>query len=188
MARQARAHGGRGDHTLASRRTRLPVLGTAVRGTTRLRGGRSGGVRHARHSSAQIPADERADPALARPMTALAHACLFADRAHPIDGTTPTVNVGTKLGGGIAPFMHPETEAATLEIGVIERLTMTDVHEAVRQVIRHAGPGGPRARRTCPEPARQGAAQPRRPGSALARRGVGRLAVRTRGRARARRD
>jgi acetylornithine deacetylase/succinyl-diaminopimelate desuccinylase-like protein len=91
------------------------------------------------HSAAQIPADERAGIALARAMTALADARLFADIAHPVDGTMPTVNVGTMLSGGITPFMHPETVTATVEVRVIEGMTPADVSEAICAVLAKAG-------------------------------------------------
>lgn len=91
------------------------------------------------HSSAQIPADQRAGITLARAMTALADADLFADAAHPVDGVRPTVNIGTMVAGGITPFMHPETLTATVEIRVIEGMTKTDVHAELRRVIDHAG-------------------------------------------------
>jgi acetylornithine deacetylase/succinyl-diaminopimelate desuccinylase-like protein len=91
------------------------------------------------HSAAQIAASERAGIILARAMTALADACLFADIRHPVDGTTPTVNIGTMLSGGITPFMHPETLSATVEVRVIEGITMTDVHAAIRHVLDQAG-------------------------------------------------
>jgi acetylornithine deacetylase/succinyl-diaminopimelate desuccinylase-like protein len=91
------------------------------------------------HSAAQIAAGERAGVILARAMTALADACLFADISHPVDGTTPTVNIGTMLSGGITPFMHPETVSATVEVRVIEGMTMADVHTAIRRVLEEAG-------------------------------------------------
>lgn len=91
------------------------------------------------HSAAQIPASERAGVILARAMTALADAHLFADIRHPVDGTSPTVNIGTMLSGGITPFMHPETLSATVEVRVIEGMTMTDVHAAIRRVLGEAG-------------------------------------------------
>lgn len=91
------------------------------------------------HSAAQIPAKERAGVALARAMTALADADLFSDLRHPVDGTTPTVNIGTMLGGGITPFMHPETLSATVEVRVVEPMTMADVHTAIRRVVAEAG-------------------------------------------------
>ena len=91
------------------------------------------------HSAAQIPPDQRAGMALARAMTALADAHLFDDAAHPVDGTRPTVNIGTMLSGGITPFMHPETMTATIEIRVIEGMTMADVHADIRQVVTQAG-------------------------------------------------
>ena len=91
------------------------------------------------HSAAQIPPDQRAGMALARAMTALADAHLFDDAAHPVDGTRPTVNIGTMLSGGITPFMHPETITATIEIRVIEGMTMADVHADIRQVVTQAG-------------------------------------------------
>jgi succinyl-diaminopimelate desuccinylase len=94
------------------------------------------------HSAAQIPAEQRAGIALARAMTALADAHLFADAAHSVDGTRPTVNIGTMLSGGITPFMHPETLTATLEIRVIEGMTMPGVHAEIRQVIAQVGLAG----------------------------------------------
>ena len=90
------------------------------------------------HSAAQISAEDRAGMALARAMTALADAQLFAGVRHPVDGTTPTVNIGTMLSGGITPFMHPETLSATVEVRVIEGMTMTDVHAAIRRVLEEA--------------------------------------------------
>jgi acetylornithine deacetylase/succinyl-diaminopimelate desuccinylase-like protein len=94
------------------------------------------------HSAAQIAPDERAGVTLARAMTVLADAGLFADRRHPVDGTTPTVNIGTMISGGITPFMHPETMSATVEVRVIEGMTMPDVHAAIRRVLAAAGLGG----------------------------------------------
>jgi succinyl-diaminopimelate desuccinylase len=94
------------------------------------------------HSAAQIAADERAGVALARAMTALADADLFASVAHPVDGTRPTVNIGTMLAGGITPFMHPESVSATVEVRVIEGMTMAGVHAAIQAVIDAAGLGG----------------------------------------------
>jgi acetylornithine deacetylase/succinyl-diaminopimelate desuccinylase-like protein len=94
------------------------------------------------HSAAQIPADDRAGVALARAMTALADAQLFADVRHPVDGTSPTVNVGTMVRGGITPFMHPETLAATVEVRVIEGMSPASVHDAIRAVLAHAGLAG----------------------------------------------
>ena len=91
------------------------------------------------HSAAQIPADARAGIALARAMTALADAHLFTDLRHPVDGTSPTVNIGTMVSGGITPFMHPEQLVATVEVRVIEGMTMADVHTAIRQVLAEAG-------------------------------------------------
>ena len=91
------------------------------------------------HSAAQIATRERAGVILARAMTALADAHLFADLRHPVDGTTPTVNIGTMLSGGITPFMHPETLSATVEVRVIEGMTMADVHAALRGVLDEAG-------------------------------------------------
>jgi acetylornithine deacetylase/succinyl-diaminopimelate desuccinylase-like protein len=91
------------------------------------------------HSAAQIPARERAGVALARAMTALADGGLFADAAHPLDGTRPTVNIGTMIAGGITPFMHPETLTATVEIRVIEGMTRDGVLAELRRVITRAG-------------------------------------------------
>lgn len=91
------------------------------------------------HSAAQIPAVERAGVALARAMTALADGGLFAKVEHPLDGTRPTVNIGTMIAGGITPFMHPETVTATVEIRVIEGMTKAGVLAEVHRVIGQAG-------------------------------------------------
>lgn len=91
------------------------------------------------HSAAQVPADQRAGIALARAMVALADADLFAEVRHPVDGVGPTVNIGTMIGGGITPFMHPETLAATVEIRVIEGMTRAEVHAELSRVISEAG-------------------------------------------------
>jgi len=87
------------------------------------------------HSAALVPADDRPGVALARAMVALADAQLFADTVHPIDGTRPTVNVGTMISGGITPFMHPESMSATVEVRTIEGMTMADVHARIRSVL-----------------------------------------------------
>ena len=91
------------------------------------------------HSAAQIPAAERAGVALARAMAALADAELFAGAVHPIDGTRPTVNIGTMVSGGITPFMHPESMTAIVEVRVIEGMTMADVHAELRSAVSRAG-------------------------------------------------
>jgi acetylornithine deacetylase/succinyl-diaminopimelate desuccinylase-like protein len=91
------------------------------------------------HSATQIPADLRAGVALARAMTALADADLFADATHSVDGTRPTVNIGTMIAGGITPFMHPETLTATIEIRVIDGMTKADTHAELCRVIGEAG-------------------------------------------------
>ena len=91
------------------------------------------------HSAAQIPAGERAGVTLARAMAALADADLFAGHAHPIDGTRPTVNIGTMVSGGITPFMHPESMTAIIEVRVIEGMTMAGVHDEIRSAVRRAG-------------------------------------------------
>jgi succinyl-diaminopimelate desuccinylase len=91
------------------------------------------------HSAAQIPAGERAGVALARAMAALADADLFAGAVHPIDGTRPTVNIGTMVSGGITPFMHPESMTAIVEVRVIDAMTMPGVHEEIRSALGRAG-------------------------------------------------
>jgi acetylornithine deacetylase/succinyl-diaminopimelate desuccinylase-like protein len=91
------------------------------------------------HSAEQIPAGERAGVALARAMAALADADLFAQDAHPIDGTRPTVNIGTMVSGGITPFMHPESMTAIVEVRVIEGMTMAGVHGELRSALARAG-------------------------------------------------
>jgi acetylornithine deacetylase/succinyl-diaminopimelate desuccinylase-like protein len=91
------------------------------------------------HSAAQVPAGERAGVTLARAMAALAEAELFAAAVHPIDGTRPTVNIGTMVSGGITPFMHPESMTAIIEVRVIEGMTIEGVHDEIRSAVRRAG-------------------------------------------------
>jgi len=91
------------------------------------------------HSAEQIAAGERAGVALARAMAALADADLFAGLEHPIDGTRPTVNIGTMISGGITPFMHPETMTAIIEVRVIEGITQTDVTNEIRSALLKSG-------------------------------------------------
>ncbi len=93
------------------------------------------------HSAASVPTEERAAVALARALTALAESQLFAEAVHPLDGTRPTVNLGTMMAGGITPFMHPETMTATVEVRTIEGMTMGQVHGEVRQVLYDRGLG-----------------------------------------------
>jgi succinyl-diaminopimelate desuccinylase len=94
------------------------------------------------HSAAPVPAGERAGVALARAMAALADAELFAGATHPIDGTRPTVNIGTMVSGGITPFMHPESMTAIVEVRVIEGMTMAGVHDELRSALARAGLAG----------------------------------------------
>jgi len=75
---------------------------------------------------------------LARAMAALAEAELFAGIADPIDGTRPTVNIGTMVSGGITPFMHPETMTAIIEVRVIEGMTKEDVTNELRSALLQA--------------------------------------------------
>jgi len=91
------------------------------------------------HSAAQVPAGERAGVTLARAMAALAEADLFAGAVHPIDGTRPTVNIGTMVSGGITPFMHPESMTAIVEVRVIEGMSMRSVHDELRSAVSRAG-------------------------------------------------
>ena len=91
------------------------------------------------HSAEQLPPGERAGVAPARAMAALAEADLFAGVAHPIDGTRPTVNIGTMISGGITPFMHPETMTAIMEVRVIEGMTIEDVPNELRSALANAG-------------------------------------------------
>jgi acetylornithine deacetylase/succinyl-diaminopimelate desuccinylase-like protein len=91
------------------------------------------------HSAEQIPPGERAGVLLARAMAALAEAELFAGIADPIDGTRPTVNIGTMVSGGITPFMHPETMTAIIEVRVIEGMTKEDVPNELRSALLTAG-------------------------------------------------
>jgi acetylornithine deacetylase/succinyl-diaminopimelate desuccinylase-like protein len=90
------------------------------------------------HSAEQLPAGERAGVILARAMAALADADLFAGAAHPIDGTRPTVNIGTMVSGGITPFMHPETMTAIIEVRVIEGMTKEEVPNELRSALARA--------------------------------------------------
>ncbi|HEU5386458.1 MAG TPA: M20/M25/M40 family metallo-hydrolase [Streptosporangiaceae bacterium] len=91
------------------------------------------------HSAEQIPPGVRAGVLLARAMAALAEAELFAGIADPIDGTRPTVNIGTMVSGGITPFMHPETMTAIIEVRVIEGMTIQDVPNELRSALLKAG-------------------------------------------------
>ena len=93
------------------------------------------------HSAEPIPAGERAGVILARAMAALADADLFPGAADPVDGTRPTVNIGTMLSGGITPFMHPETMTATVEVRVIEGLKQQDVTSELHTALVKAGAG-----------------------------------------------
>jgi succinyl-diaminopimelate desuccinylase len=94
------------------------------------------------HSAEQLPAGERAGVILARAMAALADAELFAGAADPIDGTRPTVNIGTMISGGITPFMHPETMTATVEVRVVEGMTRQAVPNELRAALAQAGLAG----------------------------------------------
>jgi succinyl-diaminopimelate desuccinylase len=93
------------------------------------------------HSAASVPAEERAGVALARALTALADSRLFAEAVHPLDGTRPTVNLGTMIAGGVTPFMHPESMTATVEVRTIEGMTMGQVHGEVRRALHDRGLG-----------------------------------------------
>jgi acetylornithine deacetylase/succinyl-diaminopimelate desuccinylase-like protein len=91
------------------------------------------------HSAEQLPPGERAGVILARAMVALADADLFAGIVHPIDGTRPTVNIGTMISGGITAFMHPETMTAVIEVRVIEGMTKNDITNEFRSALLKAG-------------------------------------------------
>ncbi len=94
------------------------------------------------HSAEPLPAGERAGVIPSWPMAALADAELFAWAVHPIDGTRPTVNIGTMISGGITPFMHPETMTATTEVRVIEGMIIEDVPNELRSALAKAGLAG----------------------------------------------
>ena len=111
------------------------------------------------HSAEQLPPGERAGVILARAMAALADADLFAQDAHPIDGTRPTVNIGTMISGGITPFMHPESMTAIVEVRVIEGMTMAGVHDELCSAPGPGRAGGPRRDRRRRSSAGLGAAE-----------------------------
>jgi acetylornithine deacetylase/succinyl-diaminopimelate desuccinylase-like protein len=99
-------------------------------------------VAHGRpgHSAASVLTQDRAGVALARAMTALADSNLFPDEVHPLDGTQPTVNIGTMVTGGVTPFMHPATMSAAVEVRTIDGMTMEQVHRAILGVLSNIGP------------------------------------------------
>ena len=91
-------------------------------------------VAHGRpgHSGERVPAEERASWSFARGLTALLEADLFAGLRHPVDGTPPTVNVGTMVAGGMVPFAHPESLRAAIEVRTIEGMTEQGVRDELR--------------------------------------------------------
>jgi acetylornithine deacetylase/succinyl-diaminopimelate desuccinylase-like protein len=91
------------------------------------------------HSAADVPRGERAGAALAAGMTALLERDLFPGLRHPIDGTTPLVNVATMVAGGEVPFAHPPELRATIEVRTIAGQTRDGVLAALRGALADAG-------------------------------------------------
>ena len=94
-------------------------------------------VAHGRpgHSGERVPAEDRASWSFARGLMALLEADLFAGLRHPVDGTPPTVNVGTMVAGGMVPFAHPESLRAAIEVRTIEGMTEQGVRDELRAAI-----------------------------------------------------
>ena len=93
------------------------------------------------HSGDHVPRKERASYAFAKALNALVEADPFADWAHPVDGTKPTLNVATMVQGGMVPFAHPSTLKACIEVRVIEGMTEQLVLDRLRRVVSASGLG-----------------------------------------------
>jgi acetylornithine deacetylase/succinyl-diaminopimelate desuccinylase-like protein len=94
------------------------------------------------HSGMLLDRKQRASYAFVKALNELLEADdLFADWAHPVDGTKPTVNIATIVEGGMIPFAHPEYLRACLEIRVIEGMTEELVRSRLREVVSRVGLG-----------------------------------------------
>lgn len=91
------------------------------------------------HSGERVEPERRAGPALAAAMRALVEGRPFADHSHPVDGTRPTVNVGTMVRGGEVPFAHPAELRATIDVRVISGMTEDTVIGELNRVLDEAG-------------------------------------------------
>lgn len=93
------------------------------------------------HSGERVPSGERASTPFAAAMTALIESEAFADLVHPVDGTTPTLNVGTIVQGGEVPFAHPPELRATIDVRTISGMTPELVISRLEAVLADAGLG-----------------------------------------------
>jgi acetylornithine deacetylase/succinyl-diaminopimelate desuccinylase-like protein len=91
------------------------------------------------HSGEPLDPSRRAGTVFARALDALVDARLFEDLSHPVDGSRPTVNVATMVGGGDIPFAHPEALYAIVDVRTIEGMTEEQVLEELRAVVTRAG-------------------------------------------------
>jgi acetylornithine deacetylase/succinyl-diaminopimelate desuccinylase-like protein len=94
------------------------------------------------HSAADVPRERRASAAFARALTALLASDPFAELRHPVDGTRPTVNVGTMVEGGMVPFAHPPSLRAMIDVRTIDGMTVQSVLAGLQSVIDGAGLAG----------------------------------------------
>lgn len=94
------------------------------------------------HSAEAVDSAERAGWALARALSALLEGDPFSGCEHPVDGTTPTVNVATMVRGGEVPFAHPAELRATIEVRTLPGQTADGVRAALQRVIDEAGLAG----------------------------------------------
>jgi acetylornithine deacetylase/succinyl-diaminopimelate desuccinylase-like protein len=86
-----------------------------------------------------LPRERSASYAFVKALDALLEADAFPEWRHPVDETTPTVNVATMIEGGMVPFAHPETLKACVEVRVIEGMTEHLVRGRLRDIIVQAG-------------------------------------------------
>jgi acetylornithine deacetylase/succinyl-diaminopimelate desuccinylase-like protein len=91
------------------------------------------------HSGMLLPRERRASYAFVKALDALLEGDAFPEWRHPVDGTTPTVNVATMVAGGMIPFAHPETLKACIEVRVIEGMTEQLVRGQLRDIVAQAG-------------------------------------------------
>lgn len=93
------------------------------------------------HSGEKVDPELRAGPMLARAMRAIVDGGPFGSLSHPVDGTEPTVNVGTMIRGGEVPFAHPPELRATIDVRVISGMTQDMVLDELNRVLAAAGLG-----------------------------------------------
>jgi len=87
------------------------------------------------HSGEVIHVEERASWALARAITLLQETDTFPGHVSPIDGTRPTLNVGTVLQGGEVAWAYPSHVRAAFDVRVIEGMTREETLDAIRMVL-----------------------------------------------------